>query len=1139
MTDKKSSPEKGNQNAELTEDDIRTSRRSFMAGSGALATGAALGNPNLSDSTPSEEVTDSVPDEPKKGGQVRKFTVHAICVDIPYNRFGLHQPEGVMYVLEEDLEAARKASGTFPDEAFEAADCDEERFDFYSSIKRGKKKKKGKRKRKEKKKKRKKEKEKRKCKRNECADTDEVDVDFDITHGEDERQDDPHGDVPTSVLRPLVIRANEGDIVEIEFVNDLDRRASIHQTSLPYDVKESDGANVGFNPDTTVAPGDSITYRWFASHQGGHCFYDLANPAMDSADEPPQEVNLLSKGLFGTMVVEPKGATWTDPFTGKELRSGIQADIHDPEFMGTSYREIVAHYHTPEGMAPDLTFPESDTPQTVHAINYRADPTGQRVNPDLPEVPDLDVDTLEEFFYNSWVNGDPGGGDNIYPVYKGDPMKFIAVGASTEENHVHHLHAHRWKKIPGRTDSDTIDSQTIGLGATYPVYFVAGHGEARGSETSGPIETVRPEMTFEEAFEVGAGGAHGTAGDNIFHCHLFPHYGEGMWAGFRIFDKEQCGLKPLPSTTISDDPVPDELPFQEGILPDESPIPGYPDFIPAEAGSPPPDSPQATGPNPPETGRQPTQKEKQALGDIEPGAPYADPCDPFIDNTEFGGPPAGKDAPVKEYNIVVLPTDIVYNDDGDHDPEGLIYVLEEDAEAVRNGDLNPEPLFIRANVGDCVKVNVKNETDRPVSVHPHFVSFDLLGSDSLAMGFNYDQDTEPGQQRTYRWYADEEGPIFFHDHIFGIDDAMHGEFCALIVEPQGSEYLDPYSGKPIKSGSQAIIKRPEGKDDFREFCLQYQDFAQLVNRDGEFINNEQEHNENAGTMAINLRNAPTYKRGDPDPAYSFSSAVHGDPATPLLEAYSNDPVRIRLIQGVWEEQHNFELHGRFFETAGLAPEDTVSNIIGTSEQHTFFLDPQHEQNQSDFERMDNPYGLPVRDHLYGSGIVDDLWTGMWGIHRVFGAKTPHLKPLPDRGPPKGDRITKDDLRRMGHFAPFLGFDRLRRLGYDAKLLYDENDDRAFPPDKDALILKLVDFVEDNDKLGAVVRSKTVKQFVFRRRTTVDIDSAVDTIEDAVEHLEARVILPAIDVLSVNVQDVLTQSLNRVLRDTGLARPRRT
>ena len=34
-----------------------------------------------------------------------------------------------------------------------------------------------------------------------------------------------------------------------------------------------------------------------------------------------------------------------------------------------------------------------------------------------------------DFFYNSWVHGDPGGGDLIFPAYSGDPIRFITIGA--------------------------------------------------------------------------------------------------------------------------------------------------------------------------------------------------------------------------------------------------------------------------------------------------------------------------------------------------------------------------------------------------------------------------------------------------------------------------------------------------------------------------------------------------------------------------------------------------------------------------------------------------------------------------------------------------------------------------------------
>jgi len=194
--------------------------------------------------------------------------------------------------------------------------------------------------------------------------------------------------------------------------------------------------------------------------------------------------------------------------------------------------------------------------------------------------------------------------------------------------------------------------------------------------------------------------------------------------------------------------------------------------------------------------------ERQAFGDdIVPGAPYADPCtDPEPER-------------ILEYTIAVMkpgnPNGIVYNDVGDHDPEGLAYVLDrvrvkapdgtvqkdvvdDDAELLREGKLNPEPLFIRANVGDCVEVRLQNELveeEFHTSVHPHFVGFDQLGSESVTTGFNYEQSTDPGDTMQYRWYADEEGAIFFHDHIVGVSEGMHGTGCfvASSSSPRGRE----------------------------------------------------------------------------------------------------------------------------------------------------------------------------------------------------------------------------------------------------------------------------------------------------------------------------------------------------------------
>ena len=56
-------------------------------------------------------------------------------------------------------------------------------------------------------------------------------------------------------VEPLVIRANAGDEIEVVFENQLPFHAGMHIQNAEYDVMTSDGAFVGLNKETTVAPG--------------------------------------------------------------------------------------------------------------------------------------------------------------------------------------------------------------------------------------------------------------------------------------------------------------------------------------------------------------------------------------------------------------------------------------------------------------------------------------------------------------------------------------------------------------------------------------------------------------------------------------------------------------------------------------------------------------------------------------------------------------------------------------------------------------------------------------------------------------------------------------------------------------------
>ncbi|MGN0700948.1 MAG: multicopper oxidase domain-containing protein [Oscillospiraceae bacterium] len=115
---------------------------------------------------------------------------------------------------------------------------------------------------------------------------------------------------PYEEVRPLVIRANVGDTVQINFQNRLNRPASIHVQGLCYDVFTSDGANVGYNPDTTTER--FIRYTWHADKEGVFLFSDMA-------DTRSNEQGTNVHGLFGAIIVEAAGSTWLDPVSGKPL----------------------------------------------------------------------------------------------------------------------------------------------------------------------------------------------------------------------------------------------------------------------------------------------------------------------------------------------------------------------------------------------------------------------------------------------------------------------------------------------------------------------------------------------------------------------------------------------------------------------------------------------------------------------------------------------------------------------------------------------------------------------------------------------------------------------------------------------------
>ncbi|WP_078544056.1 multicopper oxidase domain-containing protein [Litchfieldia alkalitelluris] len=748
---------------------------------------------------------------------------------------------------------------------------------------------------------------------------------------------------PVDLVQPLTIRANQGDVVEILFENQLPFNAGMHFQEADYNVLTSDGANVGFNPDTTVPCGEQILYRINATKEGVHFFTDLGNP---SSSEHGSSI----QGLFGALLVERRGSWWTDPVTGGPLKSGVFADVHNP-FL-PSFREY-AWYFNDEMEIKDLTGNSPISPMTgqetesFHGVNLRYEPLSNRLRLVEEGVVSPDVEG-EEVHHDSWVFGDPA--TPILRGYRDDPAVIRLIHGGVKETHVFHYHVHQWLRDPDNNQSELIDSQSISPQSYY---------------------------TIEALY--GLGSLHGAIGDAIIHCHLYPHFEVGMWGINRIFDTLQDGSQCYPNGV----PIKPLQPLPDRPCPPKptKERPGFPNFIPGKVG--------CKAPRPPlgiVGGREMTELEKNAaVPNARPGAVFVDSC--------LGNPV------VAEFNVSLIELPIIYNRQGWHDPKGRLYVFDEDIDDILAGRKEPEPLVFHVPASTCIRMNFTNRLPHiidgdafqlvtrayEVGFHIHYVKFDVLVTDGANVGWNYDSSVLPGETIRYEWYADSELKAFFyHDHLFSTSHEQHGIFGAGVIQPRFSKFFDSQTGEEVDHGTQVTVSNPLIPD-YRDLSLFVQDFAYLFDKDGCPIQPPPYPGslEDPGVFAVNYKCEPLQFRlgEDCDPAYSFSSYVNGDPVTPILRAYEGDSIRIRLQQGAHEESHSFNIHGLKWpqDRPDVNSQIKSQRHIGISESFTF--------------EMEIPRS---GDYLWAFETEEDVWLGTWGLIRAYDELVDDLIVLEDR-----------------------------------------------------------------------------------------------------------------------------------------------
>jgi len=288
---------------------------------------------------------------------------------------------------------------------------------------------------------------------------------------------DAFGKVKAGVpIEPLVVRATAGECINFNLYNklpklvaDLDgfntmpnivdhfnanqvkpsNQVGLHPQLLAYNVVNSDGKNVGFNPNQTIGPGGVARYTWYAGDVVINGNQRIATPIEFGATNliSSDPIKHSNKGGIGSLIVEPQGSSWIEDTTSRAQATITKSD-------GTSFREFVVQMQTDINMryadgspVPNLGGPdgaEDAEDSAQKAINYRTEPLWKRMGY-APETP---FDNTRNFDFTNVLTNALVGGDPETPVFTaraGQEVRFRILNANGHmRNNVFNLHGHFW-----------------------------------------------------------------------------------------------------------------------------------------------------------------------------------------------------------------------------------------------------------------------------------------------------------------------------------------------------------------------------------------------------------------------------------------------------------------------------------------------------------------------------------------------------------------------------------------------------------------------------------------------------------------------------------------------------------------------
>jgi len=328
---------------------------------------------------------------------------------------------------------------------------------------------------------------------------------------------------------PLTIRANVGDCIKVNLKNSMKAsRASFSAISLAFDPKDSLGANVGNNQgDQTIAPGESRTYTYYADPFNGEItslVWDWGNVMVNPRN-----------GLFGAVVIGPKGSKYRDPKTGADisLKNSWAADvIVDRTVPGNetrhNYRDVALFFQDEDNIIGTSFMPYVQNVAGLTGVNYRSEPYKYREEQGC---------SLGKVFQPCKVDKPEDPVTPIIQAHAGDQVRIHILGANNEQNGMFSVEKHEWPIEPFMRGADQISVV-----------------EFSGSEVI-------------DAFIHSAGGPARMAGDYVYSNQRLPYSQSGQWGYLRVLPAGDQRILPLAGAAAGMKSAQQEEPAQAQAIP--------------------------------------------------------------------------------------------------------------------------------------------------------------------------------------------------------------------------------------------------------------------------------------------------------------------------------------------------------------------------------------------------------------------------------------------------------------------------------------------------------------------------------------------------------------------------------------------